>query len=457
MADDERIAALQSEDGLEVAPGVCVRLRSLADYRQNDENPVSHTPRNLGSVIESIHKVGAARSGFSSKGKILAGNLTHDAMAEAGIEGIIEVTTDGTQWVMVNREDLTEEQEKQAAYGDQQGSFLAGWELDQVLADVEAGVDLSGIFADFELETILGEAWAGEETGEAPEPQIDKGAELAEKYGVQVGQIWALGEHRLACGDCTDKAVVEAVMRGEKAELLFTSPPYVQQRDYTAASDVSDWDKLMMDAFAIAPMAKDGQILVNLGLVHHDGEWQPYWQDWIEWMREQGWRRFGWYVWDQGPGLPGDWAGRFAPSFEFVFHFNCISVHPQKTQECKHAGLIYMGKGGLRGRDGKVSDWTHRGRPVQPMKIPDSVCRVSREKSSYLYEHPAMFSEGFAEYFISAWMGIVYEPFSGSGTALIACEQLGRKCRAIEIEPKYCAITIQRWVDLTGKEPKLLP
>jgi hypothetical protein len=74
-----------------------------------------------------------------------------------------------------------------------------------------------------------------------------------------------------------------------------------------------------------------GQVLVNLGLIHRDGEWLPYWDGWISWMREQGWRRFGWYVWDQGSGIPGDWNGRLAPSFEFVWHFNRESVEPAKA------------------------------------------------------------------------------------------------------------------------------
>ena len=49
------------------------------------------------------------------------------------------------------------------------------------------------------------------------------------------------------------------------------------------------------------------QLLVNLGLIHREQEVVPYWDGWLAWMRQQGWRRFGWYVWDQGPGLPGDW------------------------------------------------------------------------------------------------------------------------------------------------------
>jgi DNA modification methylase len=66
----------------------------------------------------------------------------------------------------------------------------------------------------------------------------------------------------------------------------------------------------------------DGQVLVNLGLIHRDNEWQPYWAGWLDWMRARGWRRFGLYTWDQGPGLPGDWNGRLSPAFELLFHFN---------------------------------------------------------------------------------------------------------------------------------------
>lgn len=145
---------LTTEDGLEIAPGVRVRLRPLKDYQQNPDNPVSHSQRNREVVLESIRKVGAARSGFASKGKILAGNLTWEAMTEAGVDSVIEITTDGSQWVMVNREDLTGEQEKQAAYGDQHGAMLADWNPEQMLTDFAAGLDLSEMFTELELERI---------------------------------------------------------------------------------------------------------------------------------------------------------------------------------------------------------------------------------------------------------------------------------------------------------------
>jgi hypothetical protein len=83
---------------------------------------------------------------------------------------------------------------------------------------------------------------------------------------------------------------------------------------------------------------------VNIGLIHRDGEWVPYWEGWIEWMRSAGWRRFGWYVWDQGWGLPGDWNGRLAPSHEFIFHFNHVAGLLRKTVDKKPENIA-MGTG----------------------------------------------------------------------------------------------------------------
>ena len=65
-----------------------------------------------------------------------------------------------------------------------------------------------------------------------------------------------------------------------------------------------------------------------------------------------------------------------------------------------------------------------------------------------------MFSVGFATYFVEAWIGLIYDPFLGSGTTLIAAEQLGRKCYGMEISPAYCDVIIQRWENLTGNKAR---
>ena len=271
------------------------------------------------------------------------------------------------------------------------------------------------------------------------------------------GDLWRLGRHRLLCGDSTVVTDVERLMGGEEADICFTSPPYAEQRDYD--KPLPPWQQLMCDVFGIVPLKDDGQLLVNLGMVHRDGEWIPYWDGWIEFMRSAGWRRFGWYVWDQGSGLPGDWNGRLAPSHEFIFHFNRVSRKANKTVETKLGGQQKTGKG-LRKQDGTVGEWTHAGRLYQPTKIQDSVIRINRHSTfTEAVDHPAVFPVALADEFLKAFSSpgaIAYEPFLGGGSSLIACEQTDRTCYGMEISPAYCDVIIRRWEAFTGLHAELV-
>ncbi len=216
----------------------------------------------------------------------------------------------------------------------------------------------------------------------------------------------------------------------------------------------------MRGVFAELPVGDNAQVLVNLGLIHRDNEWQPYWQAWLDWMREQGWRRFGLYVWDQGPGLPGDWNGRLAPAFEFVFHFNRTARKPNKIVPCKWAGHINDAHGGIRNKDGHVGEWTHAGQGVQDTRIPDSVIRVMRHKARGIEtEHPAVFPVALPEFVMRSYSderAMVYEPFAGSGTSVIAAERAGRQIRAIELAPQYVDVALRRWRKLFPDQPVIL-
>jgi DNA modification methylase len=207
-------------------------------------------------------------------------------------------------------------------------------------------------------------------------------------------------------------------------------------------------------------MSEDGQVLVNLGLVHRDNEWRAYWDAWLDWMRGQGWRRFGLYVWDQGPGLPGDWNGRLAPSFEFLFHFNHTARKPNKIVPCKWAGHVNDSHGGIRAKDGTVGEWSHAGEGVQEMRIPDNVIRITRHKARGIEtEHPAVFPVALPEFVMNAFSdggGVVFEPFAGSGTSVVAGERCGRKVRAIELAPEYVDVAIARWRKLFPNAPVTL-
>jgi DNA modification methylase len=262
------------------------------------------------------------------------------------------------------------------------------------------------------------------------------------------------GGHRVACGDSTSAEDVKRLMRGELADFVFTSPPYAQQRDYESA--IGDWDALMQGVFSILPVTDNAQVLINLGLVHRDNEWIPYWSAWIDWMRAAGWRRFGLYVWDQGFALPGDWNGRLGPSFEFIFHFNRASSKTKKSV-AKKPGSVHKGHGtGLRKADGKMSAITNRAASLQPNKIHDNVFRVTRHMARGGVEnrHPALFPVALVEEVAACYTkegDVLFDPFCGAGTVIIACEKTGRVARGMEIAAAYVDIAVLRWQNFTGQ------
>jgi DNA modification methylase len=236
----------------------------------------------------------------------------------------------------------------------------------------------------------------------------------------------------------------------DPVDAIVTSPPYAQQRDY--GRKVDDWRGLMA-GICDAPMTERGQILVNLGLVHRDGEVITYWNPFLDDMRAAGWRHFGWYVWDQMSGMMGDWNGRLAPSHEFIFHFNRSARTVNKTKPTL-GGRIHSGN--LRTTDGTSKLKSHDGRPVQPTKIPDSVIRTVRETTTGPEAaHPARFPAAFAREMIGPFSDpaqIVCDPFMGSGTTGAAAVAMGRGFVGIELEPKYFDIARKRISDATKQK-----
>ena len=409
----------------------------------NPFNHRRHPDKQRKAVAASIREIGFVKSVIVNRttGHVIDG---HERIMQALAQG------DDTM-VDVEYVELSEEKEKLALLILDKTSELATVDnasLEALVGDVQTAEQaLADLITEMSQEAgLLDGPGAGELVeDEVPEPPVNP--------ITKPGDLWILGEHRLLCGDSTKAEDVERLMAGAKADLCFTSPPYGQQRDYTdeGKAKVADWDGLMRGVFGNLPMADAGQVLVNLGLIHRDGEWIPYWDAWIEWMREQGWKRFGWYVWDKLSGMPGDWNGRLAPAHEFIWHFNRQSVYPEKFVECKDAGRVVAGR--TRGVDGslRVHTGTKNGDAVQSHKIHDNVFRCGTSKGQQL-NHPATFPVALPTIAMQSWLGSVYEPFCGSGTTLIAAEQLGRKCYGMEISPQYCDVIVKRWETLTGKK-----
>jgi DNA modification methylase len=431
-----------------------IEKRKIADLSQDPANVRKHPEKNLDAIIASLRRFGQQHPiVIDVNNTVRAGNGRLQAAIALGWDEIDCVVTElkGSEAIAY-------------AIADNRTAELAEWDDDMLaaqlhglLTDDEALLEAAG-FDEDELAAMLDELEGDGTTGdivedEVPEPPADP--------ITKPGDLWILGEHRLLCGDSTKAEDVARLMGGAKADLCFTSPPYGQQRDYTkeGKEKCQDWDGLMQGVFANLPMLESGQVLVNLGLIHRDGEWIPYWDAWIAWMREQGWRRFGWYVWDQTYGLPGDWQGRLAPSHEFVFHFNRKVRRPQKWIEKHEENVVMFAKERpLRRKDGRTESATSPESGMQTHKIPDSVIRECRQQSSAGIPgegHPAPFSKAFASHGIKTWTikgESAYEPFCGSGTTLIAAEQLGRKCYGMEISPQYCDVIVKRWENLTGQK-----
>lgn len=296
---------------------------------------------------------------------------------------------------------------------------------------------------------------------DAPEPQIDRAGALQEQWGTAIGQLWEIPSltvpgksHRLLCGDSTKD--LQELMGETRANLLLCSPPYANQRRYGLGD--FDWDTVIPGALILSTrlMGTPSSLLVNLGLIHRDGEVIEYWQTLFESLRTVGWPLFAWYVWDKMEGIPGDWGGRLRQVHEWVFHFAKIRPFTQKTKVSKHVGKLRSG--GLRQANDQMSDHLKSEKWSVPFyKMADSIIRAAPAKGG-IEGHPAPYSVQFATESMTPFTRegmIILDPFLGSGTTMVAAEQLGRLCYGCDIEPKYIAVTLQRLADM-GLTPKLV-
>ncbi|WP_374691477.1 site-specific DNA-methyltransferase [Accumulibacter sp.] len=428
-------------------------IESLTAYARNAR---THSDEQVAQIAASIREFGfnnpvlvdGQRGVIAGHARILAARKL--AMTEVPVIELAHLTDTQRRAFILAENKLAEH----AGWDDE----LLALELEE-LQLAEFDLALTG-FGAAEIEALLTDDQAATdgEHGEGDHPDsADDVPEVPANPISRTGDVWALGQHRLICGDAADASVVSALMGEERAQLLVTSPPYANQRAYTTGG-IADWDRLMQGVFAAAMsvMAAAAQMLVNLGLVHRDGTVLRYWDDWLTWMPRQGWRFFGWYVWDQGVTVPGDWAGRLAPRHEFLFHFNREARKPNKTVPCKFAGekLHLRSDGtadnGLRNQDGGFGKWTHFNQPTQAFRIPDSVVTCTRQRGSIGegIDHPAVFPVALPQFVIEAYTepgAIVFDPFGGSGTTMLAAQRTGRVARSVEIAPEYVDVAVKRF------------
>jgi len=255
----------------------------------------------------------------------------------------------------------------------------------------------------------------------------DEAPELPEEPYVQPGELWLLGDHRLLCGDSTKPDDVERLMEGETAEAMWTDPPYgvgyvgKNRRALTIANDSATQGPAVFAAAArIAPLAPSAPFYVAVPA-------GPRQLDFLLAVQEAGWRLHQELVWVKSSIVLGHSDYHYA-----------------------HEPILY----GYTPGPGRPGRGAHLGSRWYGDNSASSVLQY--DKPSRNVRHPTMKPVGLVSECLanSTRSGdLVYEPFAGSGSTLIAAETLGRRCYAVEIDPAYAQVTIERWAAFTGLEP----
>ena len=245
------------------------------------------------------------------------------------------------------------------------------------------------------------------------------GDELEDNYNVDSdvepivkrGDIWRLGNHRLMCGDSTSAAAVARLMDGVVADMAFTDPPYgyeyqSNRRTKTNKFDVLANDDKTLDFFPNMFMRVNGFVMVCTTWKVMD-VWMPLFKRYYDLTNV--------IIWNKGGGGTGDLLHTFSTDYEIIL--------------CASNGATINGK-----RIG-------------------SVWNIKRDNANF-YAHPTQKPVRLAAMAIEHTTkrgNIVLDLFGGSGSTMMACEQLGRACYMMEYEPHYCDVIINRWRAMTGK------
>lgn len=388
----------------------------IASLVEDPSNVRTHGEKNIASIKGSLLKFGQQKPIVVGPGNVvIAGNGTIAAAKALG-------------WTTISivRSDLVGAQATAFAIADNRSAELAEWDdenLKKQLVAIQADdAELARAtgFLDDEIAQLCADV-DGVTEDEVPEPPVDPVTKL--------GDLWILGEHRLLCGDSTKADNVERLLENRKPFLMVTDPPYGVEYD----------PKWRLDA----GLNKEHQTRAE-GVVENDNL-----VDWTE-----SYKHFPGhvaYVWH---------AGRFAADLvvnlrDAGFGIRTQIIWAKKSlvigrghYHWQHEPCWYaVRKGGSAkwcGDRTQSTIWDIANMHRTQGNVDDGKTSHSTQKPVECMARPIRNHGGKDD--------DVYDPFLGSGTTLIAAEQLGRRCFGIEISPAYCDVIVERWEKLTGKK-----
>lgn len=378
-----------------------VNIEKLIPYVNNAR---THSKEQITKLRSSLREFGFINPVIIDRDyNIIAG---HGRVMAAKEENITEVPC-----VFVDH--LTEAQKKAYIIADNRFALDAGWDEEMLKLEIEALQDmafdlsLTG-FDDAELSKLF-------ETDDVKDDEFDVEAELQKPTKTQIGDIWLLGKHKLVCGDSTKAETFAILMNDEKANLVITDPPYNVNYEGSAGkikNDNMENDKFyhfLLDAFTNTEkaMADDASIYV----FHADTEGLNFRKA----FKDAGFYLSGTCIWEKQSLVLG-----------------------RSPYQWQHEPVLFGWK-----RKGKHQWYTGRKEStIWKFDKPKKNCEHPTMKPIPLLAYPIMNS--------SMTNCIVLDPFGGSGSTLIACEQTGRFCRTIELDEKFCDVIVSRYIEQIG-------
>lgn len=346
-------------------------------------------------------------------------------------------------------------------------SAMAGIESEK-LGELLKGISVSDNKINLVLDSLAEDAGiAFDESKEIDAvPKIDKIDELRAEWKVEPGQVWKLGAHRLICGDCTDAAVVKKLMNGERAALFSTDPPYLVgysgndrptgnknwREEYGKRWDEKDKNFVLFHKFisvaveeAIADNAAWYHWHASKNVCKLEDAWEKngaFVHQTIIWVKKNPVLTHSFYLWQHEPCLMG-W------------------IRGKKPKRSKNKVLrsVWFEEGDFESEivkikvDESIYDVDERMEDTEAM---GDVWKVAHPSNANKNLHPTMkpvqiFETPMKQHTVKN--DICFEPFSGSGTQIIAAERMNRRCYAVEINDGFVAVALQRYQDATGIIP----
>ena len=387
-----------------------VSIDELVPYQNNAR---THSQAQINKLRSSLREFGFVNPIIiDSNNTIIAG---HGRLEAARAEGLKEVPC-----VLVDY--LTEAQKKAYIIADNRFAEDAGWDEELLKIEIDSlnemafDLSLTG-FESAELEQLF----RSDTEDKLEDDDFDVDEELKNPPVTKIGDVWILGRHRLLCGDSTDRANYEILMEGKKANMVLTDPPYNVNYEGTAGKIKNDnmedskFYKFLYDAFSCMNdvMADDASIYV----FHADTEGLNFRKA----FSDAGFYLSGCCIWKK-PSL----------------------VLGRSPYQWQHEPCLYGWKKG-----GK-HQW-YAGRKETTV--------WEFEKSKKNAEHPTMKPIPLLAYPImnsSMSNTLILDPFGGSGSTLIACEQSDRSCNTIELDEKYCDVIVKRYIEYVGTDENVI-